>query len=357
MKHYYRAIVLALFCSTTHSMEVMNREQVEILNQSECCIFNKSIIIKKVNGASLDIVNDTSDWLLSTDGTTLFMCPTNGSYCKDDDYKPDIILYAIQTSIYCINFLFASCTIALHLYFKDLQTEFGVLIVMFCFSLNVDHMIAFVHNRYQFTHKVDESAVCAMFVYLRGITNFLDHSIKCTILIHFTYLMYNSYRAQSASPSINKILICEYVVLICFLTTIFSTIIIPYDVVVARDAFKTDRGYCAIGFVDGTAAIIFIVQVAFLSVMELITFSAGMVFYFLVNKRCCEFKTSDIRVSFVLVTTAGINRVSFLAGYALSHSFGYAFLASSVATTLEQAVLFIIFITSSKVKSALNPTQ
>jgi len=355
MKHYYRAVFLALFYTTIHSMEVMDKEQVEVLNQSECCIFNKSIT-KKADGTLLDIVNDTGDWLLLTDGTTLLMCPTNGSYCEDD-YKPDIVLYAVQTSIYCINFLFASCTIALHLYFKDLQTEFGVLIIMFCFFLNMDHMIAFVHNRYQFTHRVDESTVCAMFVYLRGITNFLDHSIKCTILIHFTYLMYNSYRAQSASSRLNKVLICKYVILICLLTTIFSTMIIPYDVVVARDAFKTDRGYCAIGFVDGTAAIIFIVQLAFLSVMELVTFSAGMIFYFLVSKRCCEFKTSDIRVSFVLVTTAGITRVSFLAGYALSHSFGYAFLASSVATTLEQAVLFIIFITSSKVKSALNPTQ
>ena len=353
MKHHFRAVFLVTLCTTIYSMKVMNLEQMEMISQSECCIFNESVV-KKVDGQLLDIINDTEDWLLSTDGISMFMCRKNGSYCEDDDYKPDIVLYAVQTSIYCINFLFASCTIALHLYFKDLRTMFGALIVMFCFFLNLDHVIAFVYNRYQFTHKIDEGAVCAMFVYLRRIMSFLDHSIKCSVLIHFTYLMYNSYRARSVGPRLNKVLMCKYVILICLLTTLLSLMVIPYDIVVARDAFKTEGGYCAVGFVSGTAAIMFIVQLAFLSVMELTTFGAGMVFYLLVSKRCCEFKTSDIRVSSVLVSTAGINRLSFLACYALSNSIGYAFLTSSVAITLEQTVLFIIFLTSRKVKSALN---
>ena len=353
MKYYFRAVILVMLYATIHSTEVIEKEQIETLNHSDYCIFNDSFIIKKVDGTLLDIVNDTGDWLLSTDGTTLFMCPTNGSYCEDDDYKPNIVLYAVQTSIYCINFLFASCTIALHLYFKDLRTVFGVLIIMICFFLDVNQIITFIHNRYQFTHTVDESAVCAMFVYLRGILNFLDHSIKFTILFHFTYLMHNSFMAKSGGPILDKVLMCKYVVFICSLTTIYSVVIIPYDIAVARDAFMTEGGYCAISFVDGTAVIIFIAQLAFLTVVELTTFSVGMLFYFLVSKRCCEFKTSDIRVSFVLVATAGINRVSFLVCYALSDSTGYAFLAGSVVTALEQTILFIIFLTSKKVLSIL----
>jgi len=94
----------------------MNGEMTELLNNSECCIFNDSSIIKKVDGTLLDIVNDTGDWLLSTDGTTLFMCPKNESYCEDDDYKPDIVLYAIQTSFYCMNFLFIYLFYLLMLY-------------------------------------------------------------------------------------------------------------------------------------------------------------------------------------------------------------------------------------------------
>ena len=186
----------------------MNGEQhSKLLNYLECCIFNDSSIIKKVDGTLLDIVNDTGDWLLSTDGTSLFMCPANGSYCEDDDYKPDIVLYSLQTFFYCINFLFASCTIALHLYIKDMRTVFGILITMICLLLDVYQIITFIHNRYQFTHTMDKSAVCAMFVYLRSVLSFMDHSIKLTILFCFTYLMYNSYRAKSAGPRLDKKLI------------------------------------------------------------------------------------------------------------------------------------------------------
>jgi len=107
----------------------------------------------------------------------------------------------------------------------------------------------------------------------------------------------------------------------------------PYDISVTRDAFKTKGGYYAISFIDGTAVIIFIAELAFLSIVESTIFGAGLIFYFLVNKRYCEFKTSDIRVSFVLVATAEINRISYLTFYALSGSTGYSFLVSSVADT------------------------
>ena len=345
-------LVLLLFnvIYSVHSSEVM---QVKLLSQSEYCVFNDSFIIKKVDGTLLDIINDTGDWLLSTDGTTLFMCPTNGSYCEDDDYKPDIVLYAVQTSIYCINFVFASCTIALHLCFKDLRTVFGVLITMFCFFLNVYYLITFVYNRFQFTHTMDTSAVCATFVYLRGILTFLHHSIKFTILFHFTYLMYNSYRAKSGGPRLDKALMCKYVVFICSLTILYTLVVLPYDIAVARNAFKTEGGYCAVSFIDGTAFLIYISQLTLLSVVELITFGIGIMFYFLVSKHCCEFKTSDIRVSIILISTAGINRISFLLCLVLSSSTGYALLASSVITMLEQFILFVIFLTSKKVKRTI----
>ena len=361
LKHFLLAIFVLLLIDDmcickAFSNHVTSKGQIELLSHTECCIFNDSFIIKKVDGTLLDIVNDTEDWLLSTDGTTLFMCPTNGSHCEDDDYKPDIVLYAVQTSVYCINFVFASCTIALHLYFKDLRTVFGVLITMFCFFLNVYYVITFVYNSYQYSYIIDKSAVCAMFVYLRGVLTFLHHSIKFTILFHFTYLMYDSYRAKSGGPQLDKVLMCKYVLLICSLTIIYTLAVVPYDVAVARIAFKTEGGYCTVNFANGSSFIIYIVQLTLLSVVELTTFGVGMVFYFMVNKQC-EFKTSDIRVSFTLVSTAGINRLSFLLCLALSDSTGYALLASSIGAMLEQFVLFITFLTSKKVKRALiNPT-
>jgi len=348
-------LVLLLFESScaAQSIEVMDEDYIEVLNRSEYCIFNVSSIIKKVDGTLLDIVNDTGDWLLLTNGTTLFMCPTNGSYCEDDDYKPDIVLYTIQTTIYSVNFLFATCTIALHLYIKELQTVFGVLIIIFCFFLNVLYVLTFVHNRFQFTHTVDGGTVCAMFIYARGSVVFLRHSTKFIILFHFMRLMYNSYRARSGGPKFDKVLMLKYCLFICSLTTIYTLIIVPYDIAVPRDGFKTMGRYCAVSFIDGSGVYIFIAQLAIQTMVEFATFGIGMAFYFMVNKRCCEFKTSDIRVSFILVSTAGINRLSFLVYFALSGSAEYAFIASSVGTTLEQSILFFLFATSKKVRYAI----
>ena len=347
-------VILLLFnmiCGICSS-EVID-DGIELLSYSEYCVFNESLL-KKVDGTLLDIVNDTGNWLLSTDGITLFVCPINGSYCENDDYKPDITLYAVQTSIYSINFLFASCTIVLHLYFKELQTVFGVLITMFCFFLNVYYVITFVYNRFQFTHTIDNSAVCAMFVYLRGIFTFLHHSIKFIILFHFTYLMYNSYKARSGGPRFDKVLMCKYIVFICSLTAIYTLVALPFDIAVARNGFKTEGRYCAVTFIDGTSFLIYNAQLAFLSLVEIITSGIGIAFYFLVSKRCCGFKTNDIRVSVILVSTAGINRVSFLICLLLSNSTGYALLCSSVITMLEQLILFIIFVTSKKVKRVIT---
>ena len=332
--------------------------QVELLNHSEYCSVNDSAIRNKVNRNELfTIINNTEDWLVATNDITKFVIPaTNISDCEDDVYNPDIVIYAVQTSIYSINFLSATCTIALHLYFKELRTVFGVLITMFCFVLNVDHIVTFVHNRYQFTNKVNNGDICATFIYIRGILTFLYHSIKFTILFHFAYLMYNSYRIKSDGKRFNKKLMSKYIIFIISLTTIYTVVVVPYDLTVTRDAFDTEDGYCTINFLDdGTAVIIFIVQLSMIFVIELITFGIGILFYFLVSKRFCELKSSDIRVCFILVSTAGLNTLFFLVSYSLSGgSSDITFLASSIGTFVEQSILLIIFLTSKKVKSAIS---
>ena len=344
--------------SAAWSIEVTG--QVKLINHSEYCSINDSVIRNKVNRNELfTIINNTEDWLIATNDITKFVIPaTNISDCEDDVYNPDIVIYAVQTSIYAINFLLATCTIALHLYFKEMRTVFGVLITIFCFFLNVDHIVTFVHNKYQFTNKVNDGEICATFIYMRTILTFLFHTTKFTILFHFTYLMYNSYRMRSDSSGkrFDKKLMSKYITFFVSLTTIYTVVVVPYDLAVTRTAFDTKDGYCAINFLDdGTSVIIFIVQLSMIFVIELTTFGIGILFYFLVSKRFCEFKSSDIRVCFILVSTAGLNTLFFLVSYSLSGgSSGITFVASSIGTFIEQSVLLIIFLTSKKVKSAIS---
>ena len=75
----------------------------------------------------------------------------------------------------------------------------GMLITIFCFVLNFEHVVTFFHIRYQFTHKIASDEICDMFVYMKGTLTFLYCLTKFTVLFHFIYLMYNSYRIRSVS--------------------------------------------------------------------------------------------------------------------------------------------------------------
>ena len=344
--------------STAWSNEVVTG-QGRLLNHSEYCSINDTVFRNKINKDELlAIINDTGDWLVATNDSDVFVISAADiSDCEDDDdYNPDIVIYAVQTSIYATNFVLATCTIVLHLYFKELQTVFGILITAFCLVLNIDHIVTFVHNRYQFTHRVNGDAnICAGFVYVRGIFTFLYHTTKFTILFHFTYLMYRSYKMRSDGTRFEGKLLLKYVIFIVSLTSVYSIAVIPYDLAVTKSAFDTKGGYCAIDFLDdGTSVVIFIIQLSMIFAIELITFGIGIVFYFLVSKRFCDFKFSDIRVCFILVSTAGLNTLFFLVSYSASGgSSGITFVASSIGTFVEQSVLLVIFVTSKKVKSAI----
>jgi len=185
---------VACLCILSTAWSIEASGQVELLSPSEYCSINESVIRNKIDQDELlTIINDTGDWLVATNNIDKFVISINISDCEDDVYNPDIVIYAIQTSIYAINFLLATCIIVLNMYLTEMRTVFGVLITMLCLFLNVDHVVTFVHNRYQFTNKVNHNDdICAALVYMRAILTFLYHCIKFTVLFHFTYLMYNS---------------------------------------------------------------------------------------------------------------------------------------------------------------------
>jgi len=351
MLQYY---VISIFLVFDSIQAVVSNDTIET-KISEYCFFNNSTIKRKLDDSLLNITNDTGDWLVATDGIDYFVLPTNGSDCDDNIYNPNMVIYAVLTSVYCFIFLIATCTIALHLYFKELQTVFGILITMYCLVLNTDNTITFVHNKYQYTHKINDNAgLCAMFVYVRGALAFFYHSIKVTVLFHFTYLMHSGYRMRSGGARFDKKLMCKYFTFMISLTTIYVMVVLPYDLAVARDAFKTRGGYCEVNFVDGTSVYIFIAQLTLIFVVEVTTFCVGIVFYFLVSKRCCDFNSSDLRVSLTLVSTSGLNRILFLMPYVFMGSGGITFVTASIGTCTEQLILLIIFLTSKKVKSTIN---
>ena len=167
----------------------------------EYCFVNDSLIKRKVDGAILHVIDDTGDWLVASNDTDTLKFPVNGSDCnssRDDDYNPDIAIYAVRVSTDCIIILLVIGIIALHLLFKELQTVSGVLIIMKSFISLVVHIIGPVRSRYQFTHRVNDSGeICAILLYIRAVLLFLSQLTSFTILLHFTYLMYKTYQMRA----------------------------------------------------------------------------------------------------------------------------------------------------------------
>ena len=153
------------------------------------------------------------------------MFPSNGSDCEDDVYNPSIVICAVQTSLYNINFVLATCIIIPHLCCKELQTVSGMLLILLCFFFNVENIITFIQNRFQFTHKInDNGEVCATFIWVKGILNLLSQFTTVTILLQFAYLMYNAYRVRSFTDS--KSILKYYLIFIITMTTIHASIAI-----------------------------------------------------------------------------------------------------------------------------------
>jgi len=328
----------------------------ELLDDSEYCVLNDSAIREKGGDGLLIIINDTVDWLVVTNGSNLFLFPSNGSDCEDDVNNPSMVIYAVQTSLHSVNFVLTTCIIVLHFWFKGLQTVSGKLITLLCFFFDVDIVMAFVHNRYQFTHMVnDNGEVCAAFIYTRGIINFLSQFTRLSILFQFAYLMYNAYRVRSKTSRNDNKLILQYIIFIILMATIYAVVAISSDLSLTRSTFARENGFCTIELNDGDVSIVILTaQIASTLIMQVAVFITGMVLYYLVNKRCCEFKSRDARVTLALGSTAGLNTFLFFVIFLPSDDAGIASLSSSIGLLILLSILLIIFLTSMKVKTAIS---
>ncbi|XP_065900670.1 uncharacterized protein [Dysidea avara] len=332
------------------SYETRNNSVSEQPDESEYCFVNESVVRKKLDGTQFWIVDDTGYWLVVSNGTDLLLLSVNISDCEDT-YNPDIAIYILKTLVNCFNVLLATCIIVLHLCIKELRTQPGILISILYSLTLVLHVAIFLHNRYQYTHKVnDHKGVCGMFIYVRAIVTFSRNATTIIVFFHFVYLMYENYRLRSNSNFDTK-LMCNYVTFIVSLTTIYALVSVPYDIATNRIAFATVGGYCATNFAADhmtTSFVIFTILVSSTIVIQVVLFCIGMALYFMTTKNCCGNKIINVRVCFALVSTSGLNSIMYFISFSFIRSTEIPFLLSSAGTLLEMLVLLIIFLTSTK---------
>ena len=119
---------------------------------------------------------------------------------------------------------------------------------------------------------------------------------------------------RSVGPDLNTNLICKYITFIITVTTICAALLIPYDMIVSRNAFTTTGGYCATEYEDKTKGSLLALLVVLMAmfVVQMLMFGLGLIQYFLINRNLCEFRSVDIRVCLLVLSTSGLSAILFV---------------------------------------------
>ena len=349
------------------SMYYNNDPPVMIRDSYNYCFLNECAIILVESNTSLNIINDTGGWIIATNRTNLFTIFTNGSIqnCSSDGNentshrsRPNVVLYSFEIILYFVVLIVAIANISIHFVYKELRTVSGILIIILCISLNILVTVAIVYA-FIIYHQVNiQRDICAIIFSYFDLTicGNIYEATKTIILVHFAYTMYRSYRLLGSLEN-ERNLLCKYIAFIIATPIIIGAIIITVDVTVSRAAFNRPDGEC-IPFLDisageGSTPISVILNYVILIIwlfVETLLLTVGLILYFLNTKKCCVTSTSrDFRVSTVLVATVDLNIIVFVIFLFVDLSKVIGILLTAI-TAIQQAILLILFITSSKVK-------
>ena len=316
----------------------------------------------------LNIINITEDWIVLTNVTDFFLVPvTNNNsvnYCSlEDDFIANYFITFAIISFAAI--ILSLLNIALHLAIKELRSIPGFIIVGICGTTIILYITIIITAVFQYLHRVNgNTAICAVLKYI--ITYFITIYImlKNTYLFHFSYLMYRTYKSYPRQEK-NKKLLHIYGVVIVTASTVFSVPIILCSQLIYRKAFDTYNGYCTSYFFNknGTSDYLFqyivvIPLFAMLTAVGMVFSVIGLTLYYLTTKCVCIFSRitapNDIRVSITLISTTALGGftlvILLLAGFQGDGSV----MVGSIGICLEQVILLIVFLTSTKTQEKLK---
>ena len=358
-------IVLA-FLSMLVSGTVMNDhdDNVEIisLNESQYCFVNLTTIRVSDNFTSelQNIVNKTEHVIISTtiNSTVIFIAQSNGSRCGREGFISKG-LFTILIVIYVITILVATGNITLHLVFKELRTIAGVLVMALCGIVIVVTIVAITSLTYSFIKDGCENlTTCVVLASVLFYLTLVYQASKLDIQFHFAYLMYKSYKLQSQSTIDKKHLMIKFVIFaftsstLCFLSAVLIDLAVTGRFYSNRDSLCFFRGFD----LDDVSVFraVSIVEFALFVIVEFVVFFIGATLYFLINKPCCKMISTNFRITIALTSTIGVAIILLTVLNGIEVSVDVSLPAVSGGTLTEQLFLFLLFVSSSKVRNGVK---
>ena len=338
---------------------------VAVVIAESYCFMNECTIILEKSNVLLNIINNTGDRILAANSTTLFtVIVTNGSgvrNCSSDATKSimlNVWLYGPPLTFNFIVLIAATATIIIHFIYRELRTVSGILIVILCISISIIECVAitYIMTFYQQVNIPKELCAVIFNYFNLVILGNIYEASKTTLLAHFAYAMFRSYKLLGDQEN-ERSLLYKYIAFIIGAPAIIGIIIITVDVTVTRKAFETtSEGQCIL-FIDPSATegvqlslIMFYVIIIIWLILQLLFLVIGLVFYILTTKQCCG-TSRDLRVTLILVATVDVTIFIALFFLIIRVSEGGRLLSIVIifVTAAKQVTLLILFLSSSKV--------
>lgn len=348
--------------------EIVDIEAVEViitLNQSQYCFVDEDTIKVSGNMTTGNIISATEEIIVATttdlaesnNNTNILIAPANGSWCSENTVEDDyftIKLYITQTIILVSITLAAVSNITLHLLYKELRTVLGILIMILCGSVTVATVILIGKTTYRIIHGENENIVlCITLLYALTALLFIYQATKLTILYHFFNLMYQNYRMRPIQADESKHSLAKYITFILVSSILCSLSMALIDFAVNGEMYNAKERYCILKAAKfgGVYDKMFHGEMAVFTLLEIILSMAGFFFYFLVSKKCCHKKSTNIKVIIALTTIVGINIIINIVLGILQCPMNVILPAVTSGTLLEQIILLVLFSSSNKVRA------
>ena len=342
-----------------------HNDSVMIPLESHCFVNECTIRIEESN-VLLSVINNTGNWIIATNVTNLFMISVNDGInnCSSDTddhgtnlYQLDIELYVIRMIIYISGITAGVANIIMHLVFKELRTVSGILIIFQCASIIVLLMVGGLRTPFYY-HQINTPAVVCAIIFdsLVVVCMNIYVATRTTILAHFSYTMYRTYRLLRENEN-ERSLLYKYITFIIGVSTISSTIVISVDAAM-NNTFEMEDGQCVYFFDNSDregnqltkSNVIYFVIVIIWLLIQIGLVIIGLVLYFLTTKQCGLKSTSrDFRVFIILMTILDLTTIVFVLSIIVHIPTLIGNTVMVTITAMEQVALFVLFASSSKV--------
>ena len=334
--------------------ELLQHENWISLNDSEYCFVNDCTIRLKESNVSLSIINKTADWITATNSTDLFTLVLVDSYCSLEDPEIGYFIFIVVISFIILGS--SSLNTVLHLTIKELRTTPGVIIIEMCGTAIIMFLCVTILAIFQYVYRFNgNSTTCAVVKYIITVFSIMYSMLKATYLYHFAFLMYRTYNLRPYKEE-NKRLLCCYGV-VNVVAGICIIVLLIVDMLHTKAAFALNHnGYCAAFLQEPGAANKTIMAIIIIIIgVQILLFVTALTLYCLTTKRYGDATgwLSDIRVSIILMSAIALGGILLIALFFAGVAGESLVIPVSIAVCVEQVVMLMIFLTSTKIRTKL----